>query len=377
MKSIHETLHVAHITNVIDGRQNSGTARIAKELILQLSKNTSVIQTFIHFDNGFDEIYMLPNTSEVKIPLRNFPIAKQFLSFLLYWVKTRFNSNVSKFDVVHWHASRVFPFFFIIPSKKIIITLHDANNRIIRGSNTIWTHIFYWNLRLSKNKISYIIGDSLDACNKLVQIAKFPASKVKCIYLNSNFDNLKSNKPKGVVEGETYMTCVSRWQPFKNVTRLIEGYSLAQRLNPSIPKLILVGKPVAGFSEPIDKIKSLNLQSSITVLSDLLDEELAYLYDNSVLNITPSLHEGFGLSVLEGIKRGCPSLDHMHTSTSEISGDAGLHIDMNSASEISQSLIMLFSDGMLLKELRKNTVYRAKQFSWENTTIQLLRLYES
>ena len=377
MKSIHETLHVAHITNVIDGRQNSGTARIAKELIMQLSKNTSVIQTFIHFDNGFDDIYLLPNTNEIKIPLRNFPIAKQFLSFMLYWVRNMFNSNISKFDVVHWHASRVFPFFFIIPSRKIVITLHDANNRIIKGSNTIWTHIFYWNLRMFKNKITYIIGDSLDACHKLVKIAKFPANKVKCVYLNSSFDNLKPIKPIGVLEGETFMTCVSRWQPFKNVTRLIEGYSLAKLTNPSIPKLILVGKPVAGFTEPIEKINSLNLQNTVTVLSDLSDEELAYLYDNSILNIAPSLHEGFGLSVLEGIKRGCPSLDHIYTSTSEISGNAGLHIDMNSAYEISQSLIRIFSDVVLLEDLRKNTVQRAKQFSWDNTTIQLLRLYES
>ena len=50
-------LTVAHMTSVVDGRRNSGTARVARELITQLSSDAQVHQYLIHFDRSDDPIY--------------------------------------------------------------------------------------------------------------------------------------------------------------------------------------------------------------------------------------------------------------------------------------------------------------------------------
>jgi glycosyltransferase involved in cell wall biosynthesis len=375
MSTKDEILHVAHLTNVIDGRSNSGTARAAKEIILKLSEDKNVLQTFIHFEESDDSIYRLPNTRNLVIPLSRIKFARHFYSFLKFWVRNLFTRKIERFDVVHWHTSRVYPFFYLIPSKRTVITLHDATSRIIGSVNTIWTRVFYWNLRISESRYDYIIGDSVDACSKLVQHAKFPSRKVKCVYLASNFADLEAQKPAGFALAEDYILCVSRWQPYKNVSTLISAYSMAMRENQKLPKLVLVGKPVAGFDHPQTIIEELELEERILVLRDLKDQELAFLYDHALFSVNPSLHEGFGLSVLEGLKRGCPSVNHVDTATAEISGSSGIPVDMKSPELLSKILVNLFFEKEKLEELRKKAKRRAAYFTWETTVKNLKDLY--
>ena len=377
MSTSNHRLRIAHLTDVIDGRNNSGTARVAKEIIDELGTNTKVHQTFIHFNNSRDSIYSLPNSQEVLIPLRKFGVANHFFSFLIFWVRNFLTKEIKEFDVVHWHSNRVYPFYFLIPSKRHIISLYDATNRIVKEVNTIWTRIFFWNLRMSVSKLTFIIGTSVDSCKKLSQFGKFPENKIKCVYLASNFDNLMATTPNGFNSHDDYFLCISRWQPYKNVAKLVHAYHLANRQDSKLPRLILVGKPVAAYEEPLRLINEFKLEHKVQVLSDLSDNELAYMYDHALINISPSLHEGFGLPVLEGLKRKCPSLDHIYTSTSEVSGTAGLHINMNSLLEIKGALLKISRERGLLDELKLNAAKRAQKFTWKHTVDRLLEIYSS
>ena len=209
-----QTLTVAHLTDAIDGRSNSGTARVAAELITHLAKVPNLTQVFIHFSKDSHPIYDLPNTREVIIPLRGFPFANHFLSFLVFWFPRFIRQRERKFDVVHWHTSRVYPLFFLIPAKKVFITLHDANIRIFKELNTFWTRVFFWNLRISIFWVDSIFGVSDDACENLVQVAGFPKSKVRRLDLGSNFDSVVPLKPLNFNVPQGFYRCVSRWQPY-------------------------------------------------------------------------------------------------------------------------------------------------------------------
>lgn len=366
------------MTNIIDNRENSGSARAAREIIIELSKNSNCEQVFIHFSQEGavkDEIYLLPNSREIIIPYFKLPFGSHFFSFLIFFVTFRIKSQ-EKFDAIHWHWIRVYPFFWIIPAFKVFVTVHDANYRIIKEVSNFSTSIFYWNLRISQNKVDLFFADSEDASQKIVKYFKFKKQKVKHIYLATNFDKLTPIKPdKFVIPEQGYLICVSRWQTYKNVCRLVVAYENLLNDKQNIPKLILVGKPVIGQCDPLKIAKSKLLLNSLIVFSDLTDNELAYMYDHAKLNVTPSLNEGFGLSVLEGLARGCPSLDHLNTSTSEISGHAGMHIDMMSVSEIKSALREYIENKNLQKYLASQTVSQSKYFSWEKTARQLFEYY--
>ncbi len=377
MKLQEKKIYIAHLANVSVGRSNSGTARVAKELITELAKNKEIHQTLIYFGDSSKEFSNLPNLHEIIIPSRNFRFANNFFSFLIFWIRNIWTKEIDKFDVVHWHSSRVYPFFFLIPAKKTVITLYDATTRILKEINTLWTSLFYWNLRMSIFKIDFIIGSSEDACKKLIKVSKFPQKKIKCLYLGSNFDKLEARKPSKLDIPKGYFLCVSRWQPYKNVAKLVNAYYFASSRNLNLPQLILVGKPVNGYCEPLLLINKYKLGEKVIVLPDLPDEELAYLYDGALINISPSLHEGFGLPVLEGLKRNCPSLDHIFTSTSEVSGSAGIHIDMSSLPDLTDALLKISQQRQILIELKLNASKRAKFFTWQHSVENLLKIYSN
>jgi glycosyltransferase involved in cell wall biosynthesis len=100
------------------------------------------------------------------------------------------------------------------------------------------------------------------------------------------------------------------------------------------------------------------------------------LYDHALLNISPSIHEGFGLSVLEGMTRGCVPMVHKDTSTSEIAGDSGINLDMKDLA----SFVSKFQDAVQnpshweLKKLKAVTLSR--DYTWEKSAKKLMQIYE-
>lgn len=365
-------LRLAHLTNVIDGRANSGTARVASQLIRELSSRPDVHQYLIHFEKSGSDIYSLPNTTEILIPIFGKRYGHHFRSFIWFWGKNRFQSNRMEFDIVHWHSSRVFPLFFLIPSKKTVITLHDAGTRILKGVNTFSTQIFYWNLRVCIKFVDRIIAVSNTAAHDLEYAGRFPKRLIDFVYNGSDFLDLEPKLVQNLEE--PFIVCIARWQSFKNVESIVEGYAIASRNSDrKIPRLVLVGKPVNGYDIPLRTIEKLNLEDSVTILEDLADSQLAYLLDHAWLNMVPSLHEGFGLIVLEGLSRGCTPVVHQDTATSEIAGDCGIKIDMRSVKQIAQVILNSESRNLDLELKCKN---RAAHFTWSKASEKLIKIYQ-
>ena len=367
-------IRVAHFTDVVDGRTNSGTARVARELITQLSQKSNIEQTLVHYEHGYDSIYSLQSITEIKIPLMRFFFARHFFSFVLWSLHTRLKSD-SKFDIAHWHSSRIYPFFFLFPAHLHIITLHDMNQKLIPGAETLWTRIFRKSLQLSAKKISLIFGVSLHAVTKIVELGRFSEKKVKHLYLGSNFDSLQPKMPNGFPSITDFLLVVSRWQDYKNVQSVLLAFENLSTIRPDTPHLVLVGKPLENFREPENLIMASEFKHRIHVFNDLSDSELAFLYDRALINIFPSLYEGFGLSILEAMKRGKSSLCHNETSTKEILGGAGMALDMSNVQEIVTSINFVLDNRNTVNSWNAIASVRAGLFSWEIAADQLEEYY--
>lgn len=371
-------MRILHITSVVDGRSNSGTARVASELIHQLNKQKEIDQTFLHFDPSDNEIYKLPGTTEILIT----PVGKlwgaRYLSFLKFAFKQRYLCEIrrrQKFDVVHWHVSRIYPLFFLIPSTKHILTLHDAGGYLLPNVNTLSTRIFKKVIEWSLAKLQSVIVVSNSSKRDLIETGKFDPKKIDTLYLATNIASAQQTVPIGFEEfvgGAKFILCVARWQPHKNVESVVAAYAhYIYEKNDGL-KLVLVGKPVGNYLEPQKEIARLSLENNCWVTADLTDGELHYLYSHAALNIFPSLHEGFGLSVLEGMTCGCPAIVHAGGATEEIAGIGGIAIDSRNPIEFARAI----RDGLAKRsELSANAITRSREFSWEKTIEKLLRIY--
>jgi glycosyltransferase involved in cell wall biosynthesis len=370
-------LQVAHFTFDIDGRSNSGTARVASELIKELSSNPRIFQTLVHFSHSNEEIYGLPRTKEIIIPLgSSWLFRKRSVAFLIWCIKNRASHGGVVYDVTHWHSSRVLPFFFLFPGKKTVVSLHDVGVRILPNVNTMATRLFYWNLRIFQHRIHKIVAGSKDAMENMEVIGGFRSANLEYNYYGSFFEGLFAEQITDFVVPEKFIVCVSRWQQHKNVEILVKAISLiALNCRDKGIKVILVGKPVGNYDLPSRLIEDLNLRDIFVPLSDLTDQNLAYLYDRALFSVFPSIHEGFGLAVLESMSRGCVPIIHKYTATKEISGDAGIAVDMLSEEDLANRLLFVIENPDIMGHRVIKAIERSRHFTWNRAVEKLISIY--
>ena len=109
--------------------------------------------------------------------------------------------------------------------------------------------------------------------------------------------------------------------PRKNIKALLKSYSNLPYELKNV-KLILVGKLFDSEIQIIDNyLSSLGINSENIIKTGYIsDHELAYLYRNCSLFVFPSIHEGFGLPVLEAMSCGAPVIASNRSSIPEVLG---------------------------------------------------------
>jgi len=240
-----------HITSDVDGRSNSGTARVCREIVNEISSRGQFRQFLVHFEESDDKIYRLPGVQNVLIKSGNHSYTKsRSLRFIRYWLKFRILHPLTYFDAVHWHSSRLFPLFFLIPSRRTIVTLYDSGNQILPQSQTLANRLFYWNARVFQSRIYKIIAVSHSARADLNTISKFDDKRLVVVPCGTKFSTIIEESPQFELP-ERYIICVSRWQPHKNVESFIEAINLMRiYLEQRSIQVILVGKPVGNHDKP-------------------------------------------------------------------------------------------------------------------------------
>ena len=370
-------LKIAHFTNVIDGRSNSGTARVARELITELSKRDDVRQFFIHFDNSDDPIYSLPNSVNIVLNRCRFPIGSRFLGFIQFILVNRYK-GIYDFDIVHWHVARIYPLFHLLPTKATIVTIHDAGNYLLNGVMDLPNWIFRLTYELFQTRIRYFIVVSENAKNNLISKSRINKQRILVNYPATDIKSKSMKTPKefvGIPKDALIVLCVSRWQKHKNVEILISCFEKISWVNERA-HLLIVGKAVGSYNFPQSYIDKLP-KSRVTVMCDLEDSELAYLYSMAYINVAPSLHEGFGLNVLEAMSFGCPSIVDKFTATAEIAERSGICVDMRNERDLQIALENILNEPKTRARLSIESTKRALTFSWNKFANQMIDIYQN
>ena len=95
--------------------------------------------------------------------------------------------------------------------------------------------------------------------------------------------------------------------------------------------------------------------------------ELAEIYTAALVYLEPSLHEGFGMQVVEAMSCGVPVVSSNRGALPEVVSDAALLVDPLNVSKISEALIAVLSDNYLKDKLVRRGYKRASYFNWNKT----------
>ncbi|MEL7407582.1 MAG: glycosyltransferase, partial [Cyanobacteria bacterium J06558_2] len=104
--------------------------------------------------------------------------------------------------------------------------------------------------------------------------------------------------------------------------------------------------------------------------------KLIKFYNAADVLVAPSLYEGFGLTILEAMSCGTPTITSNVSALPEVAGDAAILVDPNDVSAITQAVLQITQDAALRQILFDKGLARVKQFSWKETAKQTAAVYE-
>lgn len=240
-------------------------------------------------------------------------------------------------------------------------------------------------VRRSARRASCVIALSNHARNDIISTYKISPEKVSIIPLAApaHFGPVTDEKELQRV-GENYgiendyILAVGSIQPRKNLTRLLQAYSLLLRARPEVklPKLVVVGRYAWLYTETLRTVNELGLGKSVIFTGYVPEADLPALYSRSLCFVYPSYFEGFGLPPLEAMKCGAAVIVGNKTSVPEVVGDAAVLVDPLDVNHMASAIERVITDSDLRLTLRAKGLERAKLFDWRETARKTLAVYE-
>lgn len=165
--------------------------------------------------------------------------------------------------------------------------------------------------------------------------------------------------------------------PHKNHERLLEALAVLRDADGLRPTLVLTGSAKHGHRAVMAAVERLGLHDQVRWLGYVDEVRLVALYRTATALVFPSLHEGFGMPILEAMAAGCPVACSRTTATGETAGDAALTFDPADVADIAAALRTLLQSKELRRDLRRRGLERAARFTWERSARATLGVYQT
>ena len=188
-----------------------------------------------------------------------------------------------------------------------------------------------------------------------------------------NLQTIPDRKSSG--SSRPYILFVGTVQPRKNLVRLIQAFSSLQVQGQAL-NLVIAGKFGWMYDEILSAPKKFGVEKSVKFLRYVDDQKLAQLYQSALFFILPSLCEGFGLPVLEAMAYGCPVIAAKAGALPEVVGKAGLLVNPKKTGEITKAMKLMIENQELREALREKGYQRVKQFSWQKTARETVKIFK-
>ena len=293
-----------------------------------------------------------------------------------------------------WEMVRHPPDLLLVPAhvlpaihpRRSLVTIHDLGYLAFPRAHP-WRQRLYLDLstRWNARAASHVLADSQATKTDLVTRYSVEPDKVTVAYPGTD-ESLRPVRDGAAIAvararydiGERYFLYLGTLQPRKNLRRLVEAFAhFAARPSGSDIQLVLAGKRGWLCDELFEQIDHLGLDRQVHLPGYIAEEDKASLLSGAMAFVFPSLHEGFGLPVLEAQACGCPVITSTTSSLPEVAGDAALLVDPRDIVALSVAMERLIHEEGLRAELTKRGFANVSRFSWETCAETVLRVMET
>jgi glycosyltransferase involved in cell wall biosynthesis len=288
------------------------------------------------------------------------------------------------FDVLHSPA-------FIAPVKApspTVITVHDITYLLYPSHFAAWWVRYMKSVMpLAVRSAAAIICGSEHSKRDLVAAYKLPPGKVHVVPYGVDHERFRPGaaldeswaRQAGIRAG--YVLHVGGFYERKNVPALLRAVARLRAAGKwGDRQLILAGAEapgIMGAREIHNTIAELELSPSVVLPGRVPDEHLPGLYAQAALVAMPSLYEGFGFPILEGMAAGTPVVASNTSSLPEVAGDAAILVPPTDIAALADAIGQVLESPGLAAGLRARGLEQARHFNWQRTAEETIAIYRA
>lgn len=282
-------------------------------------------------------------------------------------------------DVYHATDYRIVPM-----SCPVVATLFDAIPMIDPSmSNQRLRTLKNYLMRKMAGYADVVVAISAYSVAELVEHYRIAEDRIRVVHCGVDADWLDRPEPEfvdrtlathGLRPG--YFLSVGTLQPRKNVERIVAAHALLPEAMRRERPLVVVGRRGWRCDAVVELLQRKEARGEVRWLPGVADTmELRALYAAAGTFVFPSLHEGFGLPVLEAFASGVPVVTSNTTSLPEVSAGIAWEVDPRSVEAIAGAMEESFADET--ERLRRIEAgrERARAMGWDAMTERMRGIY--
>jgi len=249
-----------------------------------------------------------------------------------------------------------------------VLTVFDLTRELIQNDSSKISRLGF-----ALNRAHAVICISDSTKNDLLRVFDVDPDKVSVIHLGVNeiFKHSLFNK---ISRKQNRLLFVGQRQGYKNFENFIKAFAKSSYLTDSFKIEIFGGGKFSNNETCL--LENLGLLNKV-IKTDGDDLYLSEAYRTATALIYPSLHEGFGLPLVEAMASGCPIISSDNRALTEVAGNAAAYFDGTSIDAIKHSLEANLDSQENLKKLSELGFIRSKLFSWEKCADETALVYGS
>ncbi len=245
---------------------------------------------------------------------------------------------------------------------RYVATVHDLIPlRFPKRGSPLMPYFRYY-VPMVLHQAQHILCNSEATAREVCDRFGIPAAQLTAIPLACDAEHFRPlSLPK-----RNYFLYVGRWDPYKNLERVIAALA---RLPRSLDcELWLAGSPDPRYVPALQaQADALGIGQAVKVLGYVPYAELPRLINQAIALVFPSLWEGFGLPVLEAMSCGTAVITSNRASLPEVAGDAAWLVNPYAMDAIADAMKTLAVDGQARSQLERAGLERSQHFRWSKT----------
>ena len=282
-------------------------------------------------------------------------------------------------DVAHFTNS-ICPLRSAVPT---VLTIHDMSLELFPRLHPRRRRLTRWLVRRCARRAQAVIAVSESSRRNICAILGVPSRQVVVVREAAApaFRPIDDRETLRQVRSrynlpERFLLHVGTIEPRKNLVSLVQAFPRVLEGENSELGLVLAGKWGWGIRQVRETIETLGLRSLVRLSGYVEFGDLPALYSLALATLYPSLHEGFGLPVVEAMACGCPVITSANSSLIEVAGEAALMLDGPNPTAIAAALRRLLDSQDLREELAGRSIEHARRFSWSRAASETHQVYE-